>query len=192
MATNASNILAGVGAGGVSATSLAWFGPTTATAPANSTSPLNTFYDAGYVATTGLTVGDAVSSNPINAFGTLPPVRILITGETITFHVTFLESSTTALEVYNRLVIGSLVPSSGAFSISTNANQGRQLYSSAFDMVDGTNHLRAYVPNCEVTDKDDLSISAGQPVQYGVTLTAYPNAAGLTVKWFYLVTTDIS
>jgi hypothetical protein len=192
MATDANNVLAGIGAGGAAGLSLAWFGPTSATAPTNATGPLNTFKDAGFVDTTGLTVGDAVTSNPVPAYGTLVPVRVIIQQEILTFKVTFLESSTTALEVYNRKAINSITPTSSAFTINTVSTGTRQLYSAVFDMVDGTNHIRAYVPNCEVTDKDDLTISAGQPVKYGVTLTAYPNAAGNVVQWFYVVADDIS
>lgn len=192
MATNASKILAGIGAGGTTGTSLAWVGPTSATAPTNATASLATFHDIGYCTTDGLTVGDATSSNVIQAYGTTAPVRVLITSEVQTFHVSGLESSTYALEVYHKLAIGSVTPTTGAFTITDVANAGRQLYSFVFDVVDGTNHLRAYVPNCEVTDKDDLQIQAGQPVTYGFTLTAYPDASGNVVKWFYVVAADVS
>lgn len=192
MATDANNVLAGIGAGGAAGLSLAWFGPTSATAPVNATSPLNTFKDAGFCDASGLTVGDAVSENPVFAFGSLAPVRVIIQSEITTFKVAFLESATTPLEVYHRKVISSIVPSASAFTINDVSTGVRQLYSAVFDMVDGTNHIRAYCPIVEVSDKDDLIIAAGQPVKYGVTLTAYPNAAGTVVSWFYVVADDIS
>lgn len=192
MATDANNVLAGIGAGGAAGLSLAWFGPTSATAPTNATNPLNTFKDAGFCDASGLTVGDSVTSNPVLAYGTLVPVRVIIQQEITTFKVSFLESSTTALEVYNRKAISSITPSSSAFTITQVSTGTRQLYSAVFDMVDGTNHIRAYCPVVEVTDRDDLQIAAGQPVKYGVTLTAYPDASGNVVKWFYVVADDIS
>lgn len=192
MGPDTTKILAGIAAGGAAGLSLAWYGTTSATAPANATSPLNTFQDAGYCTTEGLTVGNAVASTPVQAYGTLAPVRVLIQSQTLTFHVTHLEASTPALEVYNRQALSSITPSSGAFTITTTASPSRQLYSAVFDVVDGSNHLRAYVPNCEVTDVDDLQVANAQAVTYGVTLTAYPNAAGTVVKWFYVVASDVS
>lgn len=195
MATDVNNILAGIGAGGAAGLSLAWFGATTATVPTNATGPLNTFKDAGYCSTSGLTVANATSTNVIQAYGTTAPVRVLTTSEVQTFKVTFMESSTTAIEVYHRKAINSITPSTSAFTVDDIANTPRQLYSAVFDMVDGTNHLRIYVPQCEVTDKDDLPIAAGVPVTYGVTLTAYPvliSGVQVVTRSFYVVADDIS
>ncbi len=186
------NILAGVGAGGTAGTSLAWFAPTGSTAPTNSTTALAAaFHDAGYCSTQGLTVGNAVSSTPLQAFGTLAPVRVLVTSQILTFKVTFLESSTTALEVYHRKALDSITPVAGVFSV-VDGVYTRQLYSAVFDMVDGAQHLRVYCPIVEVTDVDDLAVSFGQPVEYGVTLTAYPDTSGTVAKSFYVVTNDAS
>jgi hypothetical protein len=188
---DSNNILAGVGAGGTAGTSLAWFGLTSATAPASAVAALTGFQDAGYCSTAGLTIGNAVSSTPLQAFGTLAPVRVLVTSQIFTFKVTFLESSTTALEVYHRQALNALVPTAGAFTV-TDGVYSRQLYSAVFDMVDGVQHLRVYCPIVEVTDVDDIQVSFGQPVEYGVTLTAYPNTAGVVAKTFYVVTDDAS
>jgi hypothetical protein len=53
--------------------------------------------------------------------------------------------------------------------------------------VDGNNHLRAFCPSVEVTDRADLSVTAGSEISYGVTLTAYPGTDGVAVHWFYLL-----
>lgn len=195
MATDVNNILAGIGAGGVAGLSLAWFGPTSATAPANATSPLTGFKDAGYCTPAGLTIANATSTTVIQAYGTTAPVRVLTTSEVQTFKIQFMESSTTALEPYHRKAINSITPSASAFSVDDIANTPRMLYSAVFDMVDGTNHIRVYVPSCEVTDKDDVQIASGQAVQYGVTLTAYPVLVGgvqLVTRTFYVVADDVS
>lgn len=191
MATSdAKNILAGVAGSGAAGTSLAWFGPTSATAPTTATATLTGFYDAGYVSTDGVQIADNISNTQVGAYGTLNPVRVLLQSEQITFHVTFLESSTTALEVYHRQALASITPSAGAFSVS-DGSATRQLYSCVFDMVDGAQHIRVYCPSVEVTDKDDVTIANSAPVSYGVTLTAYP-VSGVAVKWLYVVTDDIS
>jgi hypothetical protein len=62
-----------------------------------------------------------------------------------------------------------------------------QKYAAVFEIVDGNNHLRAFCPSVEVTDRADLSVTAGSEISYGVTLTAYPGTDGVAVHWFYLL-----
>ena len=194
MASDALKILAGVGAGGAG-TSLVWVGATSTTAPANATAALTGFHDLGYTAATGVTISDSITSTPVQAFGTNIPVRVIPTGESLTYKFNILESSSYAIETFYRKAVGSITPSSGAFTVDRTANAARQLYSFVFDAVDGTNHLRVYLPSCEVTDVDDQTIAAGAPITYGITLTAYPvliSGSQVVQRTFYVVADDVS
>jgi hypothetical protein len=192
MAANADLILAGISGGGTAGTALAWFGPTGTTAPTSATSSLNAaFKDAGWISEDGLTKAVAEETTDIPAFGTLVPVRKLVTKSEFSFKLTMLEHNAVSLSVYNRLpVTGSgtiVIETVGGTTDWTEGTHRTQKYAAVFDLVDGTNHLRCYCPSVEVTDRDDVAIKASSPITYGVTLTAYPGSDGVAAHWFALL-----
>jgi hypothetical protein len=54
-------------------------------------------------------------------------------------------------------------------------------------MLEGTNHIRFYVPNGEVTGRKNPVYKTDSLVQYGVTITAYPTPAGISVQRDFLL-----
>jgi hypothetical protein len=90
--------------------------------------------------------------------------------------------------VFHRLPITSITPGVGVgnFAVTT-GNYVRQLYAAVFDMIDGTNHVRAYCPSIEVTGRSDVKFSNGNETAYPLTLTAYPNSSGIAIQWYYLM-----
>ena len=193
MAVNRDLILAGVAGGGTGA-SLAWFAPKGTTLPTAATgagSDLDAaFVDAGWVSEEGLVKGVEENSNDITAYGSLTPVRTLTTGARITFQLTFLESNTNVLSIYNRLPLtgaGSLTVGAGGTVNFTEGAQRTIEYAAVFDVVDGDNYIRAVVPALQVTARSEYTIAAGEAIQYGVTLTAYPGADGVAVQWYYVL-----
>jgi hypothetical protein len=188
MAGNANLILAGVGGGGTGS-SLAYFAPQGTAAPTDATTALAAAYrDAGWVTEDGLTRAVAEDSTDINAFGSGAPVRTLVTNSRVTFAMGFLESNPISLAIYHRLALTAITPvaATGAFDLTEGAHR-TQKYAAVFEIVDGSNHLRAFCPSVEVTDRADLSVTAGSEISYGVTLTAYPGTDGVAVHWFYLL-----
>jgi hypothetical protein len=182
------NLLVGSAAGGADGTGLAFFAPSGSAAPTNATGALDAAYlNAGLITEDGITASFSEDSTEIRAYGTQVSQRTVITGQTTTFQLTFLESNETSLAIYHRKALGSITPavSTGAFSLTTGTFT-RQLYSAVFEIVDGTNKIRAYAPSVEVTNRGDMQVSAGNPVQYEVTLTAYP-VSGVSINWFYAV-----
>ncbi len=182
------NLLVGSAAGGSDGTGLAWFAPLGATAPTNATGALDAaFLNAGLITEDGITASFSEDSTEIRAYGTQVSQRTVITGQTTTFQVSFLESNEVSLAVYHRKALSSITPaaSTGAFSVTTGTFT-RQLYSAVFEIVDGTNKIRAYVPSCEVTNRGDMTVSAGAAITYEVTLTAYP-VSGVSINWLYAV-----
>lgn len=185
---DANSLLVGTTAAGSDGTGLAWFAATGTTAPTDATTALNAgFKDAGLVAEDGLTVGFAESSKKIKAYGSQAAQRIIVTDQDFTFKLKFLETNEISQAVFWRKAINSITPavSTGAFSV-TGGTYARQLYAFVADVVDitnGTNHLRIYAPSVEVTGRDDLSISNGNEIGWGVTITAYP-VAGVAIQMF--------
>lgn len=192
MAANRNLILAGISGGGAAGTSLANFAPKGTVLPTAATGTGSTldpaFRDAGWVDTQGLKRAVNESTQEIDAYGVVVPVRILITKSRVDFDLTFLESNTTTLAVYHRLPLtgtGSLTADAGGNVDFTEGGVRIQEYTAVFDIVDGTNLVRACVPGLQVTGRQQFQASAGNPLTYGVTLTAFPGSDGVAVHWYY-------
>lgn len=192
MAANRNLILAGVAGGGAAGTALAQFAPkgtalpTAATGTGSALDP--NFEDAGWVDTQGLKRAVNESSQEIDAFGVVVPVRILITKSRVDFELNFLESNTTTLAIYHRMPLsgaGALTPDASGNIDFTEGGVRYQEYAAVFDIVDGTNLVRACVPSVQVTNRQQFQVSAGNPLSYGVTLTAFPGSDGVAVHWYY-------
>lgn len=183
------NIFAGTQAAGADGTGLAWFAPTGSTAPTDATTALAAAWkNAGMITDKGLTQKFSENSKAIRAFGSTAIQRTLVTDDTYTFDIEFLETNARSQEIYFRLPLNSITPGTGtgAFSLTT-GTYTRQLYAAVFDLIDGTNHIRAYCPTVEVTGRSDTQFSAGQEATWGVTLTAYPNSSGVATQYFYIM-----
>lgn len=188
MSGNASLILAGIAGGGTGST-LASFAPEGTTLPTAATGTLNVaFRDAGWITEDGLTHAVTESSTDIRAYGSLAPVRTLTTESTVTFALAFMESNETSLAIYHRRELGDLdvVEATGALSFTTGTSTTAR-YAAVFDMVDGDNVMRAVCPSVQVTDRGDLSVTAGEAITYPVTLTAYPDGTGASIYWYYIL-----
>lgn len=183
-----SNIYAGTQAAGADGTKLAWFSAIGSTAPTDSTTTLAAAWkDTGLISEDGFTAGNSTSSKDVKAYGSTSIQRTLVTDQKRTFKLAFLEANRFSMAVYHRLPISSITPSAGAFSV-TEGVYSRQQYAMVLDTLDGGNHIRYYLPNVEVTDLDDSKFSNGEVVQWGITVTAYPNSSGIAVQKFFLVT----
>lgn len=187
-------ILAGVKAGGTAGSTLASFAPPGTVLPTAATGTGSelavAFEDGGWCSEDGLKKAVDEQVQTIGAFGTNAPVRKLVTSSETTFEIVFLESNPTALALYHRLPLTGAeaitVATDGSFSISEGEPRTAE-YCAVFDLVDGPNRIRAVVPQIEVTGRQEFSISKSNPVQYGVTLTAYPGPDGVAIEWHYLV-----
>lgn len=193
MTANRDLILAGV-AGGGSGTSLSWFGPKGTTLPTSAAgvgATLDTaLKDAGLITEDGLRKGVDENSSDVNAYGVTVPVRTLTTRSKITFGLTFLESNPIVLSIYNRLPLTGddalVVGTDGSLDFTEGVQRVAE-YSAVFDIIDGANHIRGVVPVLQVTDRTEFNVKAGEPITYGVTLTAYPGSDGVAVHWYYIL-----
>ena len=189
---NSSLVLAGTGAGGATGLELLWVAPTGTTAPTNAHTALPAVNAAwsgmGYVSSDGVTIGRDESSNDITAYGSGAPVRTVNTSSKSTFQVVCLETNEAVLEVYHRLDIGTIIPDADGDFTLTEGTVPVQRYSFCLDVVDDTNYIRYYYASAEVTEVQEQKIGNGEAIQYGFTITAYPNSTtGIAVSKFYRV-----
>lgn len=189
MTANALNVKAAIAAGLGNGLSLAWLAPVGTALPTTPVVSLNAaFLDAGLCNQSGLEEDDAVATTAVPAFGTLQPIRKLITSEDLTFKVNFLESNPVSLAVYFRKALGSITPGTGTGTFSIQQGQpSRQLYAAVFDMVDGADHERIVCPIIELTGKDPLTHSPLGVTQYGCEFTAYADASNVSVYRYYTI-----
>jgi hypothetical protein len=63
----------------------------------------------------------------------------------------------------------------------------RDVRAFTFDMMQGTNHIRFYVPLGEVTGRKNPVYKTDSLIEYGVTITAYTTPSGVTVQRQFLL-----
>lgn len=186
---NNSNLMVGTGAGGSDGLGLNWVADFGATAPTDATTALNAaFKDAGLISEEGVSLSLSETTKEIKAYGSLLAQRTIVTDQDTTFKQKFLESNQYALAVYHRKAIsGGISPGvgTGAFSLTVGSFSSRY-YAMVWDIIDGSNKIRAYAPKVEVTNRDDLQVGNGNEISYGVELTAY-QVSGVAIYFYYVV-----
>lgn len=144
----------------------------------------------GLVTEDGASADLSNSSNDIKAYGLSAVARKVVTDETVTFKVVFLETNPISTSINNRLPLsgaGAIAPDVNGDWMTTEGAFRAQRYAMVLDLVDGPNRIRKYCPSVEVTEKDSFTIKSGDAVLYGQTFTAYANSAGVSVATFYHV-----
>lgn len=150
----------------VAVTGKVYVGETTATAPTASDDTLTGFTELGYVSSDGIAVNRERSTNQIRAFQNADLVREVVTEASASYQFTLLESNIAVLEVYfGASVVG------GKIELNPASTGGRKSF--VFDIVDGEDVIRHYVPLGEVTQVEAQTFANGEAVTYGVTVTAY-------------------
>lgn len=177
MSNNASNVSVGKpnAAGGI------YVGEPTAKQPVDATTPLvpEDFDGLGYVSEDGLTNGIETDSENIVEWGG-NTVLTIKTSRTETFTWTFIETNALVLsEVYGaeNVTIGD----GDELTVIHNMNDlPRRSY--VFEiLMTGNKVKRIVVPNSQITEVGDVVYVAGEAIGYEVTLTCYPDKAGVTV-----------
>jgi hypothetical protein len=180
-------LLAGTSAAGADGLGLVWMAPTGSTAPTDSTTALAAAWkNMGGIAETGVKIKQATSTTKKKFYGSPAVQRTLVTDQEYTVDVTFGETNARVMEVFWRKALNSITPTvtTGAFS-TTAGTYVRQLYAAVVDMVDGTNHIRYYMPSVEVTNQGDVSIANSETLEWAVTLSAYPDTSGNAIYPFF-------
>jgi len=171
----------------VAVTGAVMVGPTTAPAPTDADTPPTGFDDLGYVSEDGVTETRERSSEQIRAWQHADVLREVVTEASVTYTFRMVETKAETISLY----YGSDVdPLDGSVAIVPARTGGRKSF--IIDVIDGTDFIRTYIPNGEVTEVGDQVYASGEAVGYEVTITAYPSNSILTddgqpasVKKFY-------
>lgn len=170
MAQTADNVMVGI-------TGAVYSGPTSATGPTASDSTLVGFAELGYVSDAGVEFTIDKSTNQIRAWQNADLVRETITEATATYKFSLLESNEDVIETYFGATMAS-----GKIALNPSSTGGRKSF--VIDVVDGTKVIRHYIPSGEILAVEAQTWANGEPVQYGVTITAYASA-GRAADIFY-------
>jgi hypothetical protein len=170
MTNNAANVVVGI-------TGSVAVGPIATTAPTSSESALTDFTTLGYISSDGVEFSTDKSTSEIRAFQNGDLIRSVITESTVTYSFTLLETTEAAIELY----FGSTM-TAGKIELNPNATGGRQSF--VIDVVDGAKLIRHYIPTGEVLSVESQTISNGEALGFGITVTAYASA-GRSVDIFY-------
>lgn len=174
----------------VAVTGAAYTAPTTLVAPTSATSVLAAAAkDLGYISDGGITETRDRSTNQVRAWQNSALVREPVTESSITYNFMLIETKAETISEY----YGTTVAADGSIKIDPGKTGGRKSY--VFDIIDGDDIIRIYVPNGEVTAVGDQTYVNGEPIGYELTVTGYAITDGdesySAVKWYSsLDTTD--
>ncbi len=157
-----------------------WCAPLGTAQPVNpQAAPASPWMALGAISDDGLSMGFDEDSESFTPWGLTSPFRTVITSSTRTFQFTLWETKRPIVRsVMFRQDVADLDPTGGivTFAESGSAEPDRRAW--IFDIYDGDNFERIYVPEGEVTDRGDITAAQGEMQGYEVTVTAYPDAAG--------------
>ena len=183
------NMLAGVSATGADGTGLVWMAPSASTAPTDASTALAAAWkNMGGMTEAGVSIKQTTSTTKKKFYGSPITQRTLVTDQEYLIDAVFGETNARTMEVFWRKALNSITPAvtTGAFA-TTAGTYSRQLYALVVDMVDGVNRARFYFPSVEVTNQGDVKIANSETLDWGVTLSAYPDTSGNAIYPFFAI-----
>jgi len=155
-------------------------GPFGAAAPTSAISALTEHVDYGYVSEDGVTESTSVTSEKIRAWQKAKVVRTVITEGTVTYKLVLIQTNAETIALY----YGGTVEADGSIVIDPTAE--RPVLSLIIDVIDGTEIIRSYAPEAQVTEVGDQVYQNGAPIGYEITIEANHNETlgGSVQKWY--------
>jgi hypothetical protein len=149
--------------------------------------PATPWVDAGWIDDKGAVKKFAESKKDLFGYGSTSPVRTLISQSAQTFDFNFLESNAVVLAMHHRKNLADVTIDTTGHVHIEDGPAGLPRYAGIIDMVDGLNHVRAWMPSFSVTSRAGTTMAPGAALDYSHTLTAYPDSTGVAVAWDYLM-----
>ena len=165
-------------------------GATTAAAPTGTGGTLTGFTDLGLIGEGGVTESRGRSTNDIKAWQNGATVRTVITDGTLTYNFVMLETKKETVETYYGSTV-TAAAADGSLVVVPTATGGRKSF--ILDVIDGSELIRVYVPQGEVTEVGDRVYVNGEPIGYEVTVTAYVDSTigGAAQVWMTALKTAV-
>lgn len=142
----------------------------------------------GAISDDGLSMAFEEDSESFTPWGLTSPFRTVITSSTRTFQMTLWETKRPIVRsVMFRIPLEDLTPDADGivtFAESASAEPDRRSW--IFDIYDGENFERIYLPEAEITDRGDVTAAQGEMQGYEVTITCYPDASNNIAYRSYL------
>lgn len=166
-----------------------WCAPLGTAQPATPTTyPVAPWLALGAISDDGLVVGFDEDSQQFAPWGQTTPFRTVITKSIRTFQITAWETSRPIVKsLMYRQALSALTPTAGVTRFSESATASPDRRSFLFDVYDGDVVQRFFVPEGEITDRDDTTFKQDEMVGYGWTISTYPDSAGITVYHSFIV-----
>lgn len=137
-------------------------------APATGTEALSgSWTSLGYIHADGIESTIDKTANAIYAWQNSDKVRTSITEGSLTFTFKMIETSVATAEAYFGGVVDTVT---GKIEIVPSATTKGQF---VIDIIDGTDAVRYYLPNAEITSVEAITFANGEPISFGVTVEAY-------------------
>jgi hypothetical protein len=165
----------------VGATGVGYVGPTGTAAPVFFGSLNAAFHTLGYISDDGLTEGRNESRQEFTPWGSLNPIRTMIVKSEKSFKITCWETNKEVMSLYYRQALSALTPASGVITFEDNDHPAPDPRAFVFDVTDGTNLFRIYIPKGEVTEHGDVVYKTNELIGYPLTVTAYPGTDNISV-----------
>ena len=172
------NDVANVSVGKPKAGGAVFVAPAATTLPLNATTALPaSFENVGYCSEDGLTNSVTTESSSIKAWGGDEVLNIQ-TSRSETFTFAMIETNEAALkQVYGE---GNVSSSGSSLSILHNSKL-KTNHVWVFEILLTNDRVKRIVVPCgKITAVEDIAYKDGEPIKYGVTLSALPDAAGNT------------
>lgn len=152
-------------------------------APSDSTTALPAAWKGlGYISDDGVEEVHDDKVEEITAWQNATVVRAVRSQSLMRISATLIEHKGEVLKLFHP---GSTIVATGAnawkMDVVPPVSDKREF---VVDVIDGTSHLRIFIPNGEVTERDNITYSSGDPVGYKVTITCYPSASGILATKF--------
>lgn len=171
MALNAQNVRVAV-TGGI------YRAPLVTTLPTNATTALaGDFDELGYASEEGITQSVGRDVSDIAAWQNGDVVRVVQTSHTVTYQFNLIETSGLTLET----AYGNYEDLGGGAGVTEITGALFPHYVWALHVVDGDSLIRLVLPDGQVTETGDVTLTNGELITYPITVTAFPDTDGVKV-----------
>ena len=147
--------------------------------PASLTAPWTAPWEPlGYLSDDGVTISADVSSDAITPWQSTSPIRQVITGKAYTMAFVLWQTNPLSLGLY----FDANTPdedTDGGFAFDVRSDEGGFIHAVGLDVKDGDRVTRIVFPRAQLSDNDDVSITRGDIMGWGVTLSALDDSGVL-------------
>lgn len=147
----------------------------------------------GAISDAGLVDKFTEARQDFTPWGLLTPARSEVTSSVRSFDMVLWETRRPIVRsVFFRVPVSQVTPATGTVNFAETASPVPDHRSWLFDIYDGNQVERMYLPDAEMSNRADVNHDLKNMEGYNVTINAYPDAAGNTVYHLYTATVALA